>query len=80
MLGRLRMNVDECIDKYMDLSARVFQIKRIKMNLLGRGKDFLRANGKYDSEGLTDMFKSEARDLEGDGDAAILSSQNGCKM
>ncbi|CAH0002929.1 unnamed protein product [Clonostachys byssicola] len=80
MLGRLRMSVDECIDKYKKLSARVFQIKRHKMNLLGRGRDFMGANGKYDSEGLADAFKSEAKDLEGDGNAAILSSLDGCKI
>ncbi|VUC23726.1 unnamed protein product, partial [Clonostachys rosea] len=80
MLGRLRMDVDECIAKYLDLSVHVFQFKRNKMNILGRGKDFLGANGKYDSERLADMFKFQAKDLEGDGDATILDSQAGCKI
>ncbi|QKD59085.2 phospholipase, patatin family protein, partial [Fusarium oxysporum Fo47] len=43
MLGRLRMDVDTCIEKYGELSSRVFQPKRAGVNFLDKLKDFAKA-------------------------------------
>lgn len=36
ILGRLRMTIDECIDAYVSLSARIFQKKRHHVTIKGR--------------------------------------------
>ncbi|CAM1511788.1 Fc.00g093010.m01.CDS01 [Cosmosporella sp. VM-42] len=80
MLGRFRMGVDECIEKYMDLSSEVFKLKRDKRNLLGRAKDTWKAEGKYRSESLTLQFKAVAKELEGDENAVLLDQNGPCKV
>ncbi|KAH7325583.1 acyl transferase/acyl hydrolase/lysophospholipase [Stachybotrys elegans] len=80
MLGRLRMGVDECIEKYMDLASDVFQPKRSKGNLWGKGRDWLTAGGKYRSEGLATQFKSAAQQAIGDKEALLLDPDGPCKV
>jgi hypothetical protein len=52
MLGRLKMNVDECIDAYLQLSGDVFQPRRSLFNLFGRASDALKVRGRFSSEEL----------------------------
>jgi len=57
MLGRLRMTLDECQAAYLKLSERIFNPKRAKLNTLGRAKDFLLADGKFDWMELEEAIK-----------------------
>ena len=52
MLGRLQMSLNECEKKYLEMSKRIFTPVRDKVNVVGRGYDFLQANGKFSSEPL----------------------------
>ncbi|KAI1844010.1 hypothetical protein JX266_009876 [Neoarthrinium moseri] len=80
MLGRLQMSVDECIDKYLSLSAEAFQRKRLKSNIAGRAKSLWKAEGAYQSDALADAFKEAARLFEGDEDALLLSAEPQCRV
>jgi hypothetical protein len=57
MLGRLRMGLDQCQAAYLKLSERIFNPKRNKLNAVGRAKDFLLADGKFDYRELEDAIK-----------------------
>ena len=57
MLGRLRMTLDDCLEAYLSLSERIFNPKRSKINALGKAKDFLLANGRFDSDELEIAIK-----------------------
>ena len=49
MLGRLRMDVQECIDIYLELADEVFsKVHILPVNLRGR------THGRYNQEGLSD--------------------------
>ncbi|KAM7214398.1 hypothetical protein V8F06_010236 [Rhypophila decipiens] len=80
MLGRLRMSVDECIDKYLQLSAEAFKLKRSKLNLVAKGKDFWKADGKYRSETLATEFRKAAMELEEDPDALLFTPDTSCRV
>jgi len=60
MLGRLRMSLDECEAAYLCLSKRIFNPKRNKFNPL-RSKDFLLADGKFNTQVLEDAIKEIVR-------------------
>lgn len=62
MLGRLRMTLAECEDVYLQLSKKIFTPRRYKHNIFGRGKDFLQANGKFDSGVLQDAIRECIRE------------------
>ena len=74
------MGIDECIEKYIELSSEVLQPKRFKADFLGRGKDTWKAGGKYSSEGLARQFKSVAKQLEGNEDAVLFQQNGSCKV
>jgi hypothetical protein len=57
MLGRLEMDVDTCIQKYIELSAAAFQTKRMKRAFLWKVKDFWNVHGKYSAEAPTPKIK-----------------------
>ena len=47
MLGRLRMDVQECIDIYLELADKVFsKVHHLPVNLLGR------TQGRYNQEAM----------------------------
>ncbi|KAI1120636.1 hypothetical protein F5Y10DRAFT_289506 [Nemania abortiva] len=79
MLGRLQMDVDECITKYINLSKKVFQPKRKKFELISKMLDLWTVKGSYDSEALEAEFKNEAHNREGD-ENALLESESSCKI
>lgn len=51
------MTIDECEAAYLKLSERIFDPKRSKVNVIGRGIDFLQANGKFDAKALEVAIK-----------------------
>jgi hypothetical protein len=62
MLGRLRMSLDECQDAYLRLSERIFNPKRHHTNLPGQIKDYLLADGRFDSTELEGAIKDTITD------------------
>jgi patatin-like phospholipase/acyl hydrolase len=52
MLGRLKMDIDDCITAYLQISQDVFQPRKKKFNFLGRASDALKIRGRFDSEAL----------------------------
>ncbi|KAK0629270.1 acyl transferase/acyl hydrolase/lysophospholipase, partial [Bombardia bombarda] len=82
MLGRLRMDVSECIEKYLQLSSAAFTPKRHNIDLVKRGKDLWRLSGKYRSDSLVSEFKAAAKEIDGDEDATLFdtNADTGCKV
>lgn len=56
MLGRLKMSVDECIQKYTELADKVFQKKRPRVDLLHRPSNW-RLQSRFDSDVLEQVIK-----------------------
>lgn len=52
MLGRLKMDIEECITAYLEISRDVFQPKKRKYDIFGRASDALKVRGRFDSEAL----------------------------
>lgn len=52
MLGRLKMSIRSCETAYLQLSEGIFNPKRHTWNLPSRAKDFLLADGQFDSDVL----------------------------
>ena len=57
MLGRLKMTLADCQAAYLQLSERIFNPRRHKLNYAGQAKDFLSANGRFDSVELEAAIK-----------------------
>ena len=53
------MDVDTCIQKYLELSSTVFQPRRSKTNFVGRLTDLLKAGEAYSSKD----FEAEIKKL-----------------
>lgn len=80
MLGRLRMDVDTCIEKYLKLASAAFQPKRYKVNILGRLKDLWKTDGAYRSDCLTTEFQKMALEVEGDKQAKLIHPGTDCRV
>lgn len=52
MLGRLKMDIEDCIKAYLKISQAVFQPRKRKFNIFGRASDALKIRGRFDSEAL----------------------------
>jgi patatin-like phospholipase/acyl hydrolase len=52
MLGRLKMDIEDCITAYLQISRDVFQPKKKRFDILGRASDALKVRGRFDSEAL----------------------------
>jgi patatin-like phospholipase/acyl hydrolase len=52
MLGRLKMDIEACIEAYLQMSKDVFQPRKRKFDLLGRVNDALKVRGRFSSEAL----------------------------
>jgi predicted acylesterase/phospholipase RssA len=59
MLGRLRMSVRDCEKSYAELSEAIFAPRRNPANIVGRGIDFLKANGRFDESPLEKSIKEK---------------------
>jgi hypothetical protein len=51
MLGRLRMDIDDCINAYVDLSDRIFKKRRHRVTIKGA------VQGRFDTEELERVVK-----------------------
>ncbi|KAI7762647.1 hypothetical protein LZL87_008993 [Fusarium oxysporum] len=79
MLGRLQMDVDECISAYNDLIKVVFskeaRVHQSKFNLLGQ------TQARFDSGGLKDAIEKTLRDRGlSPTDDMVDSHESGCKV
>ena len=52
MLGRLEMDVNSCIEAYLELSKEAFTPRRHRANILGRAADALRVKERFESDKL----------------------------
>jgi hypothetical protein len=75
MLGRLKMNIDECIDAYLSLSDSIFEKKRHRVTVKGK------IQGRFDSEELARVVKKVVKRQGLEEDALLKdSSDAGCKV
>ncbi|KAK3942902.1 hypothetical protein QBC46DRAFT_379056 [Diplogelasinospora grovesii] len=79
MLGRLRMDVQTCIDSYMELSRQVFN-PRIGMGRFARILQSLTGNAAFDHNALEEAIKGVVRDVLGDENAPFLEKNPKCKV
>jgi len=75
MLGRLRMNIHECIEAYLSLSDRIFQKKRHRVTIRGK------IQGRFDSEELAQAVR-DVITAKGHQEDVLLKdmSENACKV
>ena len=81
MLGRLRMSVRDCEKSYAELSEAIFAPRRSRADIVGRGIDFLKANGRFDESPLEKSIKAKIVDAGMDEDALLEDSRpDACKV
>lgn len=82
MLGRLRMDVQTCIDSYIKLSSSVFLPRRSRANVLSKLKDKWELSGKYRAEALVEEMRRTIQNNaeERDPDAKLFDSNPSCKV
>lgn len=69
------MDIDECINAYMELSNRIFTKKRPLLNAR------LKIQGKFDTKALEEGIKKIVRDKTGSEDTLLRDDPNApCKM
>ncbi|KAM5370882.1 hypothetical protein ACJZ2D_008315 [Fusarium nematophilum] len=79
MLGRLRMSIPECIDRYKELSAQVFKPKR-QHNILGKAKDLWKLDGAFDALALEAATRKVIQDAGMDPSEHLLERDAQCKV
>lgn len=82
MLGRLRMDVQTCIDKYIELSSAAFAPKRSKVAFFSKLKDKWEVNGAYRADVLVKEMRQAVQDnLEDkDPEARLFDPNPACKV
>ena len=76
MLGRLEMNIDECIDAYVALFDQVFQKKWHRVTINGH------VQGRFDTEELERSIREIVKQKDKAGENALLkgSENQQCKV
>ncbi len=76
MLGRLEMNIDECIDAYVALFDRLFRKKRHRVTISGN------VQGRFDMEELERSIREIVKRKDQAGENALLkaSEKQQCKV
>ena len=76
MLGRLEMNIDECIDAYVALFDQVFRKKRHRVTINGH------VQGRFDTEELERSIRDIVKRRDKAGENALLkrSENQQCKV
>lgn len=75
MLGRLRMDVDQCIEAYGVLSEKVFDKHGLPVNWKGKVK------GRFDAAKLRAAIEATLKDRDIPSDEKLLHSDDGaCKV
>jgi patatin-like phospholipase/acyl hydrolase len=77
MLGRLQMSVDECIEKYTELSRKVFRTSWYETTVGITGN----LNARYDTKALMEEIQKIVEEKTGDVNCLLLDdSDSGCKV
>jgi hypothetical protein len=79
MLGRLKMRLEDCENAYLALSERIFARKRSRLNFLGHAKDFLQADGRFDSSALEAATKEIIAQISSQ-DVLLKDPHGPCKV
>ena len=75
MLGRLRMNIDDCINAYISLSDRIFRKKGHRVTIKGN------IQGRFDSDELSQAIKEVVTAQKLSEDALLKDiSDDACKV
>jgi hypothetical protein len=76
------MDVQTCIDKYIELSTTAFAPKRSKGNVLFKLKDKWEVNGAYRADGLAREMRQAVQDnVENkDPEAKLFDPNPACKV
>lgn len=81
MLGRLKMDVTTCIDKYLQLASSVFIPKRDRANLIGRLADLMNIKEEFSAKTLEDAVKEIVALQLGDQNGLLEESDDpACRM
>jgi len=80
MLGRLHMDIDECIAKYELLTDSIFHPKRSKVNVFKKGKDLWKLDGSFDSEKLEQEIRNVIKNAGEDENGRFIEETPQCKM
>ncbi|KAK0747380.1 phospholipase, partial [Apiosordaria backusii] len=79
MLGRLRMDVQSCIDSYMALSREVFS-PRFRARLFGRVFQSMAGSSAFDYEVLERVVQDMVERTTGKPDTVLLEDDPNCKI
>ncbi|RFU29627.1 hypothetical protein B7463_g6711, partial [Scytalidium lignicola] len=79
MLGRLKMDVDSCIDAYVSLSREVFN-PRMTTRIFGRALQGVIGNAAFDYKALEKAVKRVVGDCLGDENTPLLEKDPKCKV
>ena len=74
MLGRLEMDVDECIEEYTNMFETIFGKKGLPVNLLGKIK------GRFDSTVLEECIKKILQQRGVSERALLNNGKERCKV
>jgi hypothetical protein len=78
------MSLEACESAYLALSKRIFTPRRRRGNFMGQKLDFLKADGKFDSEILEDEIKKQIKLMISENESAeeiLLKEENAaCKV
>ena len=74
------MDIDACIEKYLELSSVAFQPRRSKANIIAKKIDLWKTAGAYRSDCLTTEFRNVVRAVEGDEQAKLIHSDTTCRV
>jgi hypothetical protein len=80
LLGRLQMDIDSCIEQYIEMSKKAFQKHRVAANLFGRASDTLKARGAYSTAELEKVVKTIVGEKAGGEDAEMVTADGACKV
>lgn len=77
MLGRLEMDVDECIEEYCEMMKRIFEKQRSRFPMSLSGK----INARFDTAKLEDAIKDVlARHGANESDPFNDRKERGCRV
>ena len=74
------MTIQECLDAYQDIAEKVFQPKRSRLNLIGRGKDLWSLDGAFDGDELAEAIRRVVVQAGEKADAKLIERKSQCKV
>ena len=77
MLGVLKMDIDTCIAKYVDMAPKIFpQEGRISGSKIGKAWKGVKGTARFDGEGLEKFMKKLVKEnLDGGDEDTLLETE-----